>query len=76
MIPLPPFRLITAPSDARVASVVGAGEMVAAGDVIAVLDAPKGAVSVCAPIHGRVGGSLAGAQQRISAGDGIVWIER
>jgi biotin carboxyl carrier protein len=50
--------------------------MVAAGDVIAVLDAPKGAVSVCAPIHGRVGGSLAGAQQRISAGDGIVWIER
>jgi biotin carboxyl carrier protein len=76
MIPLPPFRLITAPADARVSSVVGAGSVVAAGDVVAVLDAPRGAVTVLAPIHGRIGGSLTGEQQRISAGEGIVWIER
>jgi biotin carboxyl carrier protein len=76
MIPLPPFRLITAPSAARVTSVVGAGSIVAAGDVVAVLDAPRGPVSVLAPVHGRIGGSLAGADQSVSVGDGIVWIER
>jgi len=76
MIPLPPFRLITAPSDARVASVVGAGAIVSVGDVIAVLDAPRGSYPVLAPVHGRVGGSLTGVQQRVSTGDGIVWIER
>jgi biotin carboxyl carrier protein len=76
MIPLPPFRLITAPSDARVTSVVGAGSVVAAGDVVAVLDAPRGSVSVLAPVHGRIGGSLTGADQSVSVGDGILWIER
>ena len=76
MIPLPPFRLITAPSDACVTSVVGAGSIVAAGDVVAVLDAPRGSFPVLAPVGGRVGGSLAGAQQRVASGDGIVWIER
>jgi biotin carboxyl carrier protein len=76
MIPLPPFRLITAPSDARVTSVVRAGAIVDAGDVVAVLDAPRGSVSVLAPIQGRVGGSLTGADQTVSFGDGIVWIER
>jgi len=76
MIPLPPFRLITAPSDARVSSIVGAGEKVAAGDVVAVLDAPRGSLRVLTPVGGRVGGSLAGAQQSVSTGDGIVWIER
>jgi biotin carboxyl carrier protein len=76
MIPLPPFRLITAPSDARVSSVVGAGSIVAVGDVVAVLDAPRGSFPVLAPVHGRVGGSLTGAQQSVSTGDGIIWIER
>ena len=41
MIPLPPFRLITAPSDARVSSVALAGAIVAPGDVVAVLDAER-----------------------------------
>jgi biotin carboxyl carrier protein len=41
-----------------------------------VLDAPRGTVPVVAPVHGRVGGSLAAAEQSVSVGDGIVWIER
>jgi len=76
MIPLPPFRLITAPSDARIASVARTGSIVAPGDVVAVLDAPRGRVPVLATMHGRVGGSLAGTDQTVSSGDGIVWIER
>jgi biotin carboxyl carrier protein len=76
MIPVPPFRLITAPSDARVASVASAGSVVAPGDVVAMLDAPRGSVSVLASVHGRVGGSLTAAHEKVSVGDGIVWIER
>jgi biotin carboxyl carrier protein len=76
MIPLPPFRLITAPADARVASVMSTGSVVAPGDVVAVLDAPRGSVPVIAPIHGRIGGSLATARQSVASGEGIVWIER
>ena len=75
MIPLPPFRLVTAPSDARVASVVSPGATVAPGDVVAVLEAPRGRVPVVAPVHGRVGGTLTGALQSVAYGDGIVWIE-
>ncbi len=74
MIPLPPFRLVTAPSDARVASVATPGSTVSPGDVVAVLDAPRGRVPVHAPVHGTVGGALAGAQHSVSSGDGIVWI--
>ena len=75
MIPLPPFRLVTAPSDARVKSVATAGSVVAAGDVVAVLEAPRGRVPVIAPVHGRVGGALTGELQSVASGDGIVWIE-
>jgi len=76
MIPLPPFRLITSPSDARVASIARVGDIVAPGDVVAMLEAPRGSVSVLAPVHGRVGGSLAAETQVVATGDGIVWIER
>lgn len=76
MIPLPPFRLVTAPSDARVASVARPGDVVAAGDVVAVLEAPRGTVPVTSPVRGRVGGALAGEHQTVMTGDGIVWIER
>ena len=75
MIPLPPFRLVTAPSDAKVASVARRGDVVAAGDVVAVLEAPRGTVPVVAPVRGRIGGALAGEQQAVATGDGIVWIE-
>ena len=75
MIPLPPFRLVTAPSDARVASVAMPGATVSPGDVVAVLDAPRGRVPLVAPVHGRVGGALIGASQSVASGDGIVWIE-
>ena len=50
--------------------------MVAPGDVVAVLDAPRGSMRVVAPVHGRIGGSLASASQSVSSGEGIVWIER
>jgi len=76
MIPLPPFRLVTAPSDARVTSIVGPGAEVAPGDVVAVLEAPRGPVPVRTPIAGRVGGALTDAHQNVAAGDGIVWIQR
>ena len=76
MIPLPPFRLVTAPSDARVTSVADPGAEVAPGDVVAVLDAARGSVPVLAPVGGRIGGALTDAQQSVTAGDGIVWIQR
>lgn len=75
MIPLPPFRLVTAPSDARVASIVTPGATVSAGDVVAVLDVPRGRVPVVAPVPGRVGGTLTATRQSVASGDGIVWIE-
>jgi biotin carboxyl carrier protein len=76
MIPVPPFRLITAPADARVRSVADTGSVVAPGDVVALLDAPRGTVPVLAPVHGRVGGALTGVRQTVASGDGLVWIER
>lgn len=76
MIPLPPFHLVTAPSDARVESVAVPGSVVAQGDVVAVLEAPRGRLPLRAPVRGRVGGALTDATQRVSTGDGIVWIER
>lgn len=76
MIPLPPFRLVTAPSDARVTSVARTGEEVAAGDVVAVLEAPRGTVPVVAPVRGRIGGALAGEEQSVAVGDGLLWIDR
>lgn len=76
MIPVPPFRLVTAPADARVTSVASAGSIVSSGDVVAVLAAPRGELVVSTPVSGRIGGALAGAEQRVSSGDGIVWIER
>jgi len=76
MIPLPPFRLITAPGDAQVMSVAAAGDVVAPGDVVAVLEAPRGPVPLLASVHGRVGGALAGAREHVASGDGVVWIER
>jgi biotin carboxyl carrier protein len=76
MIPLPPFRLITAPSDARITTLVDAGATVAPGDVVATLEAPRGELRLVAPVHGRVGGTLAGLRQNVTSGDGVVWIER
>ncbi len=76
MIPLPPFRLVTSPSDARITAVVDAGATVAPGDVVATLEAPRGEVRLVAPVHGRVGGTLAGVRQTVTSGDGVVWIER
>ncbi len=76
MIPLPPFRLVTAPSDARVTSVARPGDVVSAGDVVAVLEATRGTVPLVAPVRGRIGGALAGEHESVASGDGIVWIER
>jgi biotin carboxyl carrier protein len=76
MIPLPPFRLVTAPSDARVTSVAATGSVVASGDVVAMLEAPRGSLRVIAPVSGRIGGALAGARESVASGDGLVWIER
>lgn len=72
---IPPLRIVTAPSDARVASVVATGATVSPGDVVAVLDVPRGRVPIVAPVHGRIGGTLTAAQQSVASGDGIVWIE-
>jgi hypothetical protein len=76
MIPLPAFRLVTAPSDARVHSLAPADTLVSPGDVVAVLDAPRGRLSLRATAHGRVGGALTAADQPVGAGDGIIWLHR
>lgn len=76
MIPLPSISLVTAPSEARVRSLAIVGATVAPGDVVAVLDAPRGPVSLMAGVHGRVGGRLATTDQTVAGGDGVVWIQR
>lgn len=76
MIPMPPFRLVTAPADARVTSVRDVGARVAEGEVVAVLEAPRGRMALAAPVGGRIGGVLAGSDRSVSTGEGIVWIER
>lgn len=74
MIPLPAVRLITAPSDARVASVAKVGSIVAPGDVVAVLDVARGTFPLVAPVHGTVGGALTVQAQSVASGDAVVWI--
>jgi len=76
MIPLPPITLVTAPGEARVRSLATVGATVAPGDVVAVLDAARGPVSLLAGVHGRVGGRLTVADQPVVGGDGVVWIQR
>jgi hypothetical protein len=76
MIPLPAFRLVTAPSDARVRSLAPVDTMVSPGDIVAVLDAPRGPMSLRATAHGRVGGALTVADQSVGAGDGVIWLHR
>jgi biotin carboxyl carrier protein len=74
VIPLPAIRLITAPSDARVASVAVVGSVVAPGDVVAVLDVARGTFPLVAPVHGTVGGALTAQAQSVASGDAVVWI--
>jgi len=74
VIPVPAVRLITAPSDARVASVAMVGSVVAPGDVVAVLDVARGTHPLIAPVHGTVGGALTVKEQRVASGDAVVWI--
>jgi len=76
MIPLPPIMLVTAPSDARVRSLAPVDTLVERGDIVAVLDAPRGPVSLRADTRGRIGGTLANADQTVAAGEGVVWIRR
>jgi acetyl/propionyl-CoA carboxylase alpha subunit len=76
MIPLPAFHLVTTPSDARVRSLVATDTIVSPGDVVAVLDAPRGPLSLRATAHGRVGGALTAADQKVGAGEGIIWLHR
>jgi biotin carboxyl carrier protein len=76
MIPLPPFRLVTAPAEARVRQLAAVDAVVAPGDVVAVLDAPRGPLTLLADEHGRVGGTLATTDQTVRAGDGVIWILR
>jgi hypothetical protein len=76
MIPLPAFRLVTAPSDARVRSLAATDTLVAPGDIVAVLDAPRGLLSLRATAHGRVGGALTAADQKVGAGEGVIWLHR
>jgi hypothetical protein len=76
MIPLPAFRLVTAPSEARVRSLAPADTLVAPGDVVAVLDAPRGRLSLRATEHGRVGGALTATDQSVGVGDGLIWLHR
>ena len=50
---MPPFRLGTAPADARVTSVRDVGVRVAEGEVVAVLEAPRGRMALAAPVAWR-----------------------
>jgi acetyl/propionyl-CoA carboxylase alpha subunit len=76
MIPLPPFRIVTSPADARVRSVAATDTLVAPGDVVAVLEAPRGQLSLRATSHGRIGGALTAADQTVGAGEGVIWLHR
>ena len=76
MIPLPACRIVTAPQGGRVVSVAATDTFVQPGDVVAVLDAPRGRMPLFARESGRVGGALVGADQVATEGEGILWLAR
>jgi hypothetical protein len=76
MIPLPAIHVVTAPVEARVRSLAAPDTLVGPGDVVAVLDDPRGPRPLRSTVHGHVGGALAGAGQPVVPGEGVVWLRR
>ena len=74
MIPIPRCRVLLAPTNGRLAHALPDRTLVAAGDVVATVDTPRGPRSLHAPRAGRVGGALVGASHPVAAG-GVVWLD-
>ena len=75
MIPIPRCRLVLAPSDGRLTDALPDRTPVAAGDVVATVETAAGRHELTAPRAGRVGGALVGADQSVSAGEGVLWLD-
>lgn len=75
MLPIPRCRLVVAPRDGRLLDSLPGDTRVAAGDVVAHVTTGAGRTELRAPVSGRVGGSLVGADHPVAAGDGVVWLD-
>lgn len=73
---VPACAVVTAPDDGRVHRVADPDHPVRAGDVVAVLDGPRGRTELTSPVKGRVGGALAEPSQAVTAGEGVLWLSR
>jgi len=76
VIPLPAVRIVTAPQGGRVVSVLEPDTLVRAGDVVAVLDVPRGRLPLRARESGRVGGAMVRATELAAEGEGVLWLAR
>ncbi len=76
MIPIPHCAVVTSPVEGRVRRMASDGTSVAAGDIVATVEAGGRSVDVRAPRAGRVAGALAGLAQPLGAGEGVLWLAR
>ncbi len=76
MIPIPACRVVASPGDGRVRSTVAARTPVSAGDIVGILDTPRGERHLLAPGPGLVGGPLVRNAQQVAAGEAVLWLTR
>lgn len=76
MIPIPHCAVVTSPVEGRVRRMASDGTSVAAGDIVATVEAGGRSVDVRAPRAGRVAGALAGLAQPLGIGEGVLWLAR
>lgn len=76
MIPIPNCAVVTTPVEGRVRRLASDGTTVAAGDVVAVVEAGGRSVDVRTTRGGRIAGALAGLAQPLGAGEAVLWLAR
>lgn len=76
MIPIPSCAVVTSPVDGRVRRLAEDGTAVAAGDVVAHVEAGGRTWPLTAPRAGLIAGALAGLAQPVGAGEGVLWLAR
>lgn len=76
MIPIPSCTVVTTTADGRVHSLVEEGTRVAAGDVVATVEAAGRTVDLTTSKPGFIRGFLANLAQPVSTGEGVVWLAR
>lgn len=76
MIPIPACRVVLAPGDGRVTSLLGADTVVAGGQVVGAVETARGRRDILSPGPGVVGGPLVQGAQHVAAGEAVLWLAR